>query len=193
MRRRKQLAITALGFAAAAPLVGSPYLRSGAQIDINELARIVEREEDHITAIELAKWIKDRRPHLRIIDVRSPDAYETLHIPGAERAALDSLTALKLGPNETIVLYSEATAHAAQAWVFLQALGYKHVYFLRGGIYEWGDQVLSPTLAVDATDQERAEFAQASELSRYFGGQPRSGVPRGQQTFNAEQLRRRGC
>jgi rhodanese-related sulfurtransferase len=193
MNRRRQLAVTALGLATAAPFAGSPFAGHRAQIDITELARLVEREEDHVSAVELAEWIKSRRPDLRILDVRSKEAFDTMHIPGAERVALDSLTTAQLGLHQTIVLYSEATAHAAQGWVFLHALGFKSVFFLRGGMYEWADQILSPTLAIDATDAERAEFARASSLSRYFGGQPRSGVPRGEQTFSAEQLRRRGC
>jgi rhodanese-related sulfurtransferase len=193
VNRRQQLAATALGIAAAAPLAGSPYGAQRTQIDISELARIVQREEDHVTAVELAEWIRNKRPNLRILDVRSAEAFTELHIPGAERVSLDSLTALNLGAGDTIVLYSDATAHAAQGWVFLHALGFKSVYFLRGGMYEWGDQILAPTLPSDATDAERTEFTHASDLSRYFGGQPRSGVPRGEHTFSAEQLRRRGC
>lgn len=194
MNRRRQLAVTALGLAAAAPLVGSPYAAAPrAQIDIAELARIVERQEDHITAVELADWIRSRRSDLRVLDVRTQVAFDDMHIPTAERVSLDSLTSLTLQPSETIVLYSDATAHAAQGWVFLQALGFRRVYFLRGGMYEWVDQVLRPTLAADATDAERDAFAHVADLSRYFGGEPRTGVPRGQQVVGIEQLRRRGC
>jgi 3-mercaptopyruvate sulfurtransferase SseA len=42
------------------------------------------------------------------------------------------------------VLVSDGGAHAAQGWVFLRALGIAHVYFLRGGLGEWLDDVMNP-------------------------------------------------
>jgi 3-mercaptopyruvate sulfurtransferase SseA len=46
--------------------------------------------------------------------------------------------------DDTIVLISDGGAHAAQAWVFLRALGHEHVVFLRGGLGEWLDDVMNP-------------------------------------------------
>jgi len=164
---------TALALAVLAPFAGSPYASRHGTVDVASLARMVAREEDHVTALELAQWIKDRRPGLRIIDVRSSEEYAAYHVPRAEHIALDSLAAAPFRSDETIVLYSEGGAHAAQAWVFLRALGYRRVFFLRGGVYEWLEQVMNPTLG-DTTAAARAEFAQSAVLSRYFGGVPRS-------------------
>ena len=76
--------------------------------------------------------------------------------------------------------------------MFLKALGHTNVFFLRGGVYEWLGDVLSPGLPADATDSEREAFAKASELSRYFGGQPRTGVSREERAVTVSQIRRRG-
>jgi hypothetical protein len=57
--------------------------------------------------------------------------------------------------------------------VLLRALGYRNVFFLRGGVYEWLEQVINPALA-DTTQAARDAFAKAAVLSRYFGGVPRS-------------------
>ena len=189
---RRRLAWAAVVLAALAPLAESPFAAGRARVDVAQLARQVEGEQDHVTALELAEWIKARRPDVRILDLRPPAQYDSLHIPGAERVPLDSLAAVHLRGRETVVLYSEAGAHAAQGWVFLRALGHSNVFFLRGGIYEWIDQVLSPTLAVDATPAERVRYARASALSRYFGGTPVAGVPRVEQAKSVVQLRRRG-
>lgn len=171
------LAGVALGLAVLAPFAGSPYRARNASIDVASLAHTVAREEDHVTALELAQWIKERRPGLRVLDVRTPEEYESYHVPTAEHLSLDSLTRTPFRPDETLVLYSEGGAHAAQAWVFLRALGYRKVFFLRGGLYEWIEQVMNPTLA-DTTVAARAAFARAAVVSRYFGGVPRSDVRR---------------
>ncbi|PYP67989.1 MAG: hypothetical protein DMD26_03150 [Gemmatimonadetes bacterium] len=172
-RLTRWLAGAALALGVLAPLAGSPYSSRHAVIDVASLARSVAREEDHVTALELAQWIKDRRPGLRVLDLRSPEEYTAYHVPRAEHLSLDSLATTTFRADETIVLYSEGGPHAAQAWVFLRALGYQRVFFLRGGLYEWLEQVMNPTLG-DTTPAARAAFAHAAELSRYFGGVPRS-------------------
>ena len=167
------LGVAAIVLAVLAPLAGSPYASRHGSIDVARLARTVAREEDHVTALELAQWIRERRAGLRIVDVRSTEEYEAYHVPRAEHFTLDSLATGPFRRDETIVLYSEGGPHAAQAWVFLRALGYSKVFFLRGGLYEWLDQVMNPTLA-DTTAAARAAFESAAVLSRYFGGVPRS-------------------
>lgn len=165
-------AALALGLLAA--IAGNPDFASSARIDVRSLARNVESEEDHVTAVELAQWIKDRRPGLRVVDVRSADEFDTYHVPTAERIPLEQLVDTPFRQDETIVLYSGGGAHAAQGWVFLRALGFARVYFLRGGLAEWLDDVVNPVISADPTDSAQKSFARVAELSRYFGGVPRA-------------------
>ena len=174
----RMLGIGAAVLGLLAAFAGSPYASQRARIDVDALASAVRHEDDHVTAIELAGWIKGRRNRLRIVDVRSAAEYEEFHIPTAERIAIDSLVSARFAPDETIVLYSEGGPHAAQAWVFLRALGYDRVFFLRGGIYEWLEQVMNPTLGANASPEDSAAFANVAAISRYFGGTPHTGVTR---------------
>jgi rhodanese-related sulfurtransferase len=166
----------AIVLALGASLAGSPYAERHASLDVALMARTVAQEDDHVTAVELARWIRERRPGLRVIDVRSAEEFDAYHLPTAERIPLDSIVRTPFTAGETIVLYSEGGTHAAQAWVFLRALGYRRVYFLRGGAYEWLQDVMNPTISENASAAERAEFAKVAALSRYFGGQPRVGI-----------------
>ena len=170
------LGIAALVLGSFAVIAGSPRAQSNARIDVAELARIVGNEDDHVTAIELADWIRSQRPNLRVIDVRDSADFEAYHIPRAERIALEDLVATPFRRDETVVLYSDGGAHAAQGWVFLRAMGHERVYFLRGGLYEWLDDVMNPTISETASDSARENFAKVAETSRYFGGVPRIGV-----------------
>ena len=163
----------AAALGAIAPLAGSPYIGAHGRVDVEQLASAVAREEDHVTALELAQWIKDRRPDLRVVDVRTRADFDAFHLPTAEHIPIESIATASFDANDTIVLYSDGGAHAAQAWVFLRALGHQQVFFLRGGLIDWIDDVLNPAIAPDATADAKAAFARIAALSRYFGGTPR--------------------
>ena len=173
-RTHRLLAGAAAVLAIGALAAGDPS-SSGVRVDVGALARTVEAEQDHVDAIELARWIRDQKPGLRVIDVREAEEFAEFHLPNAENLSLTGLTRAAIKPDETVVLYSEGGTHAAQGWFFLRARGIEHVYFLRGGLYEWMTEVVNPTLPADASPARRAEFARTAELSRYFGGVPRIG------------------
>ena len=195
----RALAVVAVGLALLAVVAGSPTRAASgtgasASLDAAALATEIEHEDDHVTARELAEWIRSNKPGLRVLDVRSDSEFARYHIPSAELASLTAVAARAPVPGETLVLYSEGGAHAAQAWVLLRARGHEHVYFLRGGLLDWIDDVMSPIVSGDSASYDAA-------LSRYFGGVPRServpaGVmpaPHAIPPSAVERVRRRGC
>lgn len=185
-RDDRRLALHALGGIAlvlgvAAAFVGTPSPAPeparGARVDVGALARQIDREEDHVTALELAAWIRDRKPGLRVLDVRSDTEFAAYHVPSAARLPLAAIDTLRPRAGETLVLYSEGGAHAAQAWVLLRAAGFDRVYFLRGGLLDWMEDVMNPVLGADTSRVARAADERAASLSRYFGGVPRAAPP----------------
>jgi rhodanese-related sulfurtransferase len=166
-RIERALAIAAVLGGALAVVAGNPTRPVRGTIDVTELARVVEHEEDHVTAIELAKWIRDDKRGLRVLDIRSDSEYAELHIPGARRAPLADLARMPIDTAATYVLYSEGGTHAAQGWFLMRARGVHDVYFLRGGLYEWLDQVMSPRVSA-ATPQAQRDSIRA--LAMWFGG-----------------------
>jgi hypothetical protein len=171
----QRLAALAIVLGALAVVAGDPYQGHTATIDAKELAIIVQKEVDHIAPLELADWIIQGRSDYRLIDLRSEKEFSTYAIPGAENVPMASLTDHGLTKNEKIILYSEGGIHSAQAWMLLRSLGYQGVYILRGGLEGWNDEVLFPTLADNADAATRINFAKTAEVSKYFGGSPRSG------------------
>lgn len=168
----KKLALFAgiLGFIAS--IAGSPYTGYSVKVDAKEFATIVQKEVDHVTPAELADWIIQGRSDYRLIDLRSPGEYSQYHIPTAENVPLPQLADYGLGRNEKVVLYSEGGIHSAQGWFLLRAEGYKGVYVLRGGLDEWKDRVLYPSLPADTSASQAASFEKMKEVSRFFGGAP---------------------
>lgn len=161
------LAASAFVLAIAAAIVGLPSTKSRVTIDTHELARIVEAEEDHVDAIELAEWIKAGKSDLTIVDLRSRAGFDSTRIPGALNVSLRQLDSA-LRKTQTIVLYSEGGVHSAQAWFLLKALGYPKVFFLKGGMKEWESEVVYPMFDAGLSSEERT---QRTELSKFFGGE----------------------
>jgi len=181
MKSRLIAGAGAVALAAIAAFVGSPDPRGGSDASMRALASEIEHETDHVTALELAQWIRQRKAGLRVLDVRTDSEFDAYHIPTAERVPLSSLAATRFEPSETLVLYSEGGAHAAQGWVLLRTTGHRNVYFLRGGILDWLDDVMNP--------------ATTSDITRYFGATPRlttTPIPGSGGTVVAR-MRRRSC
>ncbi|MEO8576146.1 MAG: rhodanese-like domain-containing protein [Gemmatimonadales bacterium] len=168
----RYLAGVAVALGLLAAFVGSPRKQANARLDLDQIARTVESDDDNVTAVELGDWIRNQRSNIRIVDVRDSAEFEDYHIPRAERIALGELTSTPFRNDETVVLYSGADGRAAQGWVFLRAMGFTRVYFLKGGLYEWIDEVMNPAISPSASENERAEFEKVSAISRYFGGAP---------------------
>ena len=144
-----------LGVGAA--FAGSPYGAAGTNT--------------RITALELAASIRDRRPGLRVIDVRPATEFDAYHIPTGENVLPDGIDRLPAAPGEFIVVYAEDAASTERAAAHLRSLGRANILILDGGIRAWLDDVMNPV--------------RSTELTRYFGGTAR---PAG-----AVRTVRRGC
>ena len=166
-RVERRLAIVAIVAGALAVVAGEPPRPTRGRVDVTELARIVEQEEDHVTAMELARWIRDDKPGLRVLDIRPDSEFTELHVPGARRVPLVEIARMPLDSAATYVVYSEGGTHAAQAWFLLRARGVERAYFLRGGLYEWLEQVMNPRVAANAPQAQRDSIR---ALTLWFGG-----------------------
>ena len=170
----QKLAVLALALGALA-LFAEPQRGPFVKLDARELALVVEKEVDHVTAAELAAWIVEGRADYRLLDLRTEQDYATYHVPTAENVPLSGLADYPLQRNEKIVLYSEGGIHSAQAWMLLRAQGYEAVYMVLGGLESWKDEVLFPSLPADADAQARARFERAAQVAKFFGGEARLG------------------
>jgi rhodanese-related sulfurtransferase len=170
----RALLVVAIVGGALAVIAGAPARATRGSVDVQRLALIVEQEEDHVTAVELANWIRDDHKGLRVLDIRPDSEFKELHVPGAKNVQLPEIARMPLDSTATYVLYSEGGTHAAQAWFLLQARGIENVYFLRGGLYEWLEQVMNPRIDPKASQAERDSVR---ALARWFGGKVQIGPP----------------
>ncbi len=141
------------------------------------IAREVAVRSDQVKALDLAEWIRDRRPGLRVIDIRGDVAGDEYVIPGSEGVPVWGIARLRVQPGDHIVLYGDGGIQAAQAWVLLRARGVTDVAVLHDGLAAWEDEVMTPRPARPGDPADALRFARAKALAAYFGGRPRSGAP----------------
>lgn len=154
-------------------LAATPTRGGRVSLDSRELAVLMEKGADRVSARTLADSIIQARADFRVIDVRAPAAFAAgPRIPSAENIPLSTLADAGLARDEKILLVADDEARAAQAWVLLKAQGFKGVSIVSGGLRAWNDDVLFPR--VDGVGS--AERARLESVSAHFGGAPRSGA-----------------
>lgn len=81
------------------------------------------------------------RPDVRLLDVRTPGEYESVHIPGAYNVPLDTLgehaADIRAHVDEPVVLVCQSGARARRAEEALKAAGMPQLHVLDGGVNGW--------------------------------------------------------
>ncbi|MCP4406705.1 MAG: rhodanese-like domain-containing protein [Gammaproteobacteria bacterium] len=147
-----------------------------AQTDLSgtaaRFAQMVVDGEDHVTVNELTDWlIKDRRD-FELVDIREQEDFTAGHIKGARHIPLATLLADKsledLPAAGKIVVYSNGSAHAAQAALLLRLMG-RDALALLGGYNYWQAYLNDPVKA-GVAEMDPVQRAQYQAVSCYFQG-----------------------
>ena len=143
------------------------------------LAKTVADEQDHVTVAELSDWIiKDRRD-FTLLDIRDKTDFDAGHIEGARHVPLAglmseaSVDALPVG--RKVVVYSNGTAHAAQATLLLRLIE-RDAYALLGGYNHWQAYLNDPQ-AAGAAEMDPARRARYQAVARDYPGDTPCGMP----------------
>jgi len=178
----KTMAALALMFVAVVLAVaGTMSHGTGAgPVDSTAIMQGIIDEKDHVTPVELAHWIIEKKQDYQLIDLRQPWQFDDYHIPTAINVPLGQFfqeaNLKQLDRSKKIVVYGLGAGHAAETQLLLQMKGY-NAYSVREGISAWWDQVVTPTsLRSDSADP--AGYQQAKQLREFFFGstssQPKS-------------------
>ncbi len=162
-----------LGFIAL--VAGDPYRGNRTVLDTKHLALLVSSKQDQVTVEDLADRIIRGENTYTLLDVRDAESYQRYHIPTARNVPVAEWEAGLIPRNESIILYSDGGVHAAQVWFLMQAQGYSSVYLLQGGIDAWIDEILYPAESAGTVSGQAVDFERRAEMSRFFGGSPRTG------------------
>jgi rhodanese-related sulfurtransferase len=84
--------------------------------------------------------LQQQNNSVKLIDIRTPEEYEKMHIPGAVNIPTENIAGSnnEFAVNDTIVCVCtkglERSQHAAKA---IAAMGYTSVYYLKEGTIGW--------------------------------------------------------
>ena len=161
----------------AITVLGVSACTGDAQTDLGSkaasLAQMVAAGDDHVTVQELSDWlIKDRRD-FELVDIRDIQQFDAGHIEGARHIALAGLLAEQslnsLPAGRRIVVYSNGSAHAAQAALLLQLAG-RQALALLGGYNYWHAYLNNPEKA-GVAEMDAAQRAHYQAVACYFAGE----------------------
>ena len=109
---------------------------AGGSITVVDLIRPNYTE---VTADEGAEIIKNLNPF--ILDVRTPGEYQKIHIEGSHLIPIQQLQArigeLESKKHEDVFVYCSTGNRSTVASRILADLGFKRIYNLRYGVYDW--------------------------------------------------------
>lgn len=170
----KKLGVVAFVLGFLALFGANPYEHAFTSVNTKEVAFAAGSRSAKVKPGELADWIIKDKADFRLIDLRSVEEYNEYRIPGAENLSILELQNSPFEKTEKIILYSGGEMESSQAWFLLRSKGYKAVCILSGGLEAWKEEILFPKVATGTNPEEQAEFEKISEVSKHFGGSPRS-------------------
>jgi len=101
-------------------------------------------KDSTITVTQLKEWL-DHDEKIQLIDVREPNEYEIVNIPGAtlipKGEFLMGGALEKLDPTKRIVLHCKSGVRSAEALAVVHAAGYKDAVHVGGGVLAWVNQI----------------------------------------------------
>nr|WKN40242.1 rhodanese-like domain-containing protein [Tunicatimonas sp. TK19036] len=94
--------------------------------------------------------LQQQKSSVTLLDTRSPEEFEVSHLQQARFIDYDSFEISELqdvSKEDTVVLYCSVGYRSERIGEKLQKAGYRHVYNLYGGIFQWkneGKEVFTP-------------------------------------------------
>ncbi len=106
----------------------------GQFLSVDQVARIVVYEDTSVL----------------LVDVRDPDAYRAVHIPGAINIPVSDIlnpdwSGYLNDPAVKPVFYSNGNTMASEAWMLCTQKGYAGSMIMMGGMNEWYHEVMEST------------------------------------------------
>ena len=150
---------------------------SSIQLDAEQLLYEIQLKNHVISVDEMADAIINNDPYYQLIDLRSPEEFQTYNLPGSMNIPFDKLFTPEWAPYidqvaRKNVFYSNGSTLANEAWMLTRQKGMKNNYILEGGLNNWIATILTPSMPEYTAGVEAINAFQARLGARqYFSGE----------------------
>jgi len=136
-----------------------------------------------LTVDQVAKLIVNEDSTIRLIDLRSPEEFSSLSIPGSVNVPYSDLISSDLyifmnDRNIRNIFYSNTDFYSNYALVYARGLGYKNSFVMEGGLSEWFNTVMESKFTGERISaRENALYetrTKAAQLFTQFNSMPDS-------------------
>ena len=125
-------------------IVALLYVSGVGNNDMKDVAHVDNVEDFEIAPSLVVEKIQDNKDII-LLDVRTPEEYEEVHLENAlllpvQNLSQDSLNAIGLGEdakNKEIIIYCRSGARSKTAYDIMNSLGYTNIKSVAGGMIHW--------------------------------------------------------
>lgn len=146
------------------------------EINSEKLLYQMNLKNKYFSTDEIAKAIMSKDPSFILVDVRTPEEYSKYTLQGALNIPFDSLMSPTFSSyldqkTYNVVLFSNGSSLADQAWLLLHEMGYTGTHVMKGGLNKWIETIIKPSKPDElASHQEFELYEFRKTASQFFGG-----------------------
>lgn len=124
--------------------------RSYGELNVPGMLEVMNESGQFLTVDQVARMVVYEDTSILLVDVRDPEAYRAVHMPGAINIPVSDI----LNPdwsgylNDPVVrpvFYSNGNTMAGEAWMLCTQKGYPGSLIMKGGMNEWYREVMEST------------------------------------------------
>ena len=137
------------------------------------LSEVLDKKT-YFTVDQVAKFVISEDSTVQIIDLRSPEEFRNMNIPGSINVPYNELLNNDPGSflnNGSIknVFYSNGDFNSNYALAIARGLNYKNIYVMKGGLNEWFNTVMNSSFTGERISaRENALFETRTRARKLF-------------------------
>lgn len=131
-------------------------------------------ENTYFTVDQVARFVVSEDSTVQIIDLRPPEEFRSMNIPGSVNVPYSEL--LNNDPGNFLnngnirnIFYSNGEVDSNSALVIAKGLNYKNIFVMKGGLNEWFNSIMNSSFTGDRISaRENALFETRTRARKMF-------------------------
>lgn len=138
--------------------------QSSGELNVTGMLKAMKEPGHFLSVDQVARMVVNEDSSILLVDVRNPEAYRAVHIPGAINIPVTDIlnpdwSGYLNDPEIRPVFYSNGNTLASETWMICTQKGYTESMIMMGGMNEWYRVVMESTFEGERiTAAENATF-----------------------------------